>query len=128
MSGRSGYRKTDRKVLNRRTPAEMPDFVLRYQVPHNLMLSVAPGPTSVIGVKVVMPGPFVEVTGKNRDWVLEKAGEFLGAIAGGLVQEVTAILRRGDEPTQSREMVYVPDASVVYMHKLKKVLVFKVKR
>jgi hypothetical protein len=42
MSGRSGYRKTDRK-LNRNAPRQRSDYILRFQLPPILAFSVSTG-------------------------------------------------------------------------------------
>jgi hypothetical protein len=43
MSGRSGYRKTDRKRHRRSVPAERADYVLRFKLPSVLAFAIAPG-------------------------------------------------------------------------------------
>lgn len=43
MSGRSGYRKTDRKRNRHARPAEKADYVLRFRLPRSLAFAIAPG-------------------------------------------------------------------------------------
>jgi hypothetical protein len=43
MSGRSGYRKTDRKRNRNATPGPKFDYVLRFQLPNMLAAFIAPG-------------------------------------------------------------------------------------
>lgn len=147
MSGRARHlrdgewitnRKTDRRQSARTKPQDMPDWRLSFILPDAIAFSVADGPTAISGVTVSRIGHVVQVEarGKNRDWVLQQASTFLGTIAGGLERKLTATLERGDEPAQTsgapahgrykatREMVYVPGASVVFLHPLKGALVY----
>jgi len=135
----TGYRKTDRRQAPRVPAHELPDFVLRYALPPQVSFAVAPGEAGILGV-TVLSGGIVEARGKNRDWVLKQAGEFLGQVANGQEMIVIATLERGESPPATpeapgrgaykltREMVYVPGPSVVYLSPLKKALVFAVKR
>lgn len=149
MSGRAKHwrdgelvtnRKTDRRQAKRLPPDQMPDWRLTFLMPASIAFSVSPGPTGVLGVTVLLPGPMVEARGKNRDWVLQQASTYLGQVAGGVEIKTEATLERGDDPPATedapahgkakytREMVYVPGASVVFLHPAKGALVFPVKR
>jgi hypothetical protein len=85
MSGRSGYTKSNHPLLgrkavrrpNRRRPDQMPDWRLTFPAPP----LVSPGPTGVIGVSVVDPGPTIEARGRNYKWVLGQVATFLGRIS-----------------------------------------------
>ncbi len=113
----------------------MPDWRLTFFAP----VFVTPGPTGIIGVTVTLPGPMVEARGKNRDWVLQQAATFLGAVTRGTEFKTQATLERYDEPIAgmdpggggryrtTRDLVYVPGASVVFLHPLKGPLIFPVK-
>lgn len=97
MSGRSHYRKSHHPLLGRigirrpkrRRPDQMPEWRLTFGAPP----LVAPGPTGVIGVSVIDPGPMVEARGRNYDWLLGQVATFLSKIAiGGYIAE--ALLER----------------------------------
>lgn len=149
MSGRSLHlrdgelitnRKTDRRQSPRTPPHRMPDWVLRYMVPITALLSVRDGPAGMIGVKITMPGPYVEVIGKDQEWVLQRGSEYLASIAGGLEQRVEAKLTREaypraaapDAPWHPNErrslcLIYVPGPSVVIPRAMHAALVFAAK-
>ncbi len=135
----TGYRKTDRR-RSKSVPAHlMPDYRLSFMLPASVLFAVSEGKAPIAGVSV-LKGGMVEARGKNLDWVLKQAGEFIGSIANGQNLIITVTLERGDDPPlttgapargrykASREMVYVPGPSVVFLHQLKKVLVFPVTR
>ncbi|MGE0751845.1 MAG: hypothetical protein AB7F39_06710 [Variibacter sp.] len=141
MSGRSGYRKTDRKIRHRTAPHEMPDWILRFSLPTAIAAFISPGHSGVMGVTVLKDGR-IEARGKDWQWVTQQACSFIGKVANGNELVVSAVLERGDSPPTTsgapshgrtervRELVYVPGASVVLLHpiSLKKPLVFKVER
>jgi len=143
MSGRSGYRKSDHPRLGRfpkprtkRVRGETkPDWRLSFALPHPQCGFVREGATRVIGVTVAKG--IVEARGGDRDWVLSQAAQFLGTIAGGMEIKTSATLERLDEPAASnapgggrykatRDLVYVPGASVVFLHPLKGPIIFSV--
>lgn len=131
----TGYRKTDR----RQAKAVPSEYRLTYLLPAALAFSTREGPTGFAGV-TVLPGGMVESRGRNRDWVLQQGSQFLGQIGGGMTITVQATLERQPDPpltsgapahggsSTSREMIYVPGASVVFLHPLKRALVFQVAR
>jgi hypothetical protein len=94
----TGYRKTLRQRRESVPTDKLPDWVLRYQLPDELAFSVSTGPTGVMGVTVVIPGPTVEARGKNKDWVEQQASAFLTRIAAGLIQGVDGVLTRDPYP------------------------------
>lgn len=104
MSGRSGFRKTDRKVLARTSPADLPPIVLSFALPPQLAGFVAPGPTGIMGVVVKERGR-VEIEGRERAWLLAQASAFLKSIARGHMPAMTfgASMERQayDGPTDS---------------------------
>jgi len=70
---RTPGRKTSRTVTNRRTPDQMPEQVLRFQLPTTMSLGIAPGPIKgLIGVMVQEQG-WVEVRGRDRGFVCQQA-------------------------------------------------------
>lgn len=144
MSGRSRYRKSHHPLLGRigkprttRAPSTAPmEWRLWFLAPADLLL--APGPTGVVGVTVTAPGPQVEARGSNRDWVLQQVANFLGRVAKDREFKAQATLERLDWPASSeapggghykttRELVYVPVPSAVFLHPLKGALIFPVK-
>lgn len=146
MSGRVRHWRDGELITNRKTdrrqsksvPAHlMPDYRLTFMLPAAQGFAVAPGKTPIAGV-TVLDGGMVEARGKNRDWVLKQAGEFIGSVANGQDMIISVTLTRDDNPPltsgapakggyrMTREMVYVPSASVVFLHQLKKALVFPV--
>jgi len=96
-----GYRKTARQQSSARAPEEMPDFRLTFYLPGLLGIS-RPGPAGVIGVEIKKDGK-VEVCGRDREWVLRQAAEYIDKIGGPNELTITATLTRGDEksPTLS---------------------------
>lgn len=107
MSGRTRHwrdgmlitnRKTDRRQGERVRSENIPDWVLRLQLPDELAFSVATGRTSVAGVTVVLPGPTVEARGRAEWWVLQQMQEFLNRIGRGLIERVDAVLARDAYP------------------------------
>jgi len=84
MSGRSHYRKGHHPMLGRigirrpkrRRTDQMPDWRLTFPAPP----LVSPGPTGVIGVSVIDPGPMVEARGRNYAWLLDQVATFLSRI------------------------------------------------
>lgn len=139
MSGRAGYRKTGRKVAHRRRPHEMPDYRLSFMLPAQIAFAVMAGDTGFVGVTVETTGRVV-VTGKNRDWVLKQAGDFVASIAKGRDATMRAVLERSNDeasasgsPAQggykaTRDMVVVSGPSVVFLSPVNKPLVFPVRR
>jgi hypothetical protein len=78
MSGRSGYRKTDRKLNRNATPAPKSDYVLRFQLPHSLAFAVSPGAHNwavTIGFNDV-----VFCSGQNPAHCAQLAADFLDRI------------------------------------------------
>lgn len=75
MSGRSGYRKTDRKRNWRARPRPKADYVLRFQLPPILAAFLAPGPAG-IGVTIGF-NDVVFVAGFNPAHCCQLAAEFL---------------------------------------------------
>lgn len=51
MSGRSGYRKTNRKQTRRASPTERADYVLKFPLPPMLALAVSVG-TTIAGITI----------------------------------------------------------------------------
>jgi len=139
MSGRSGYRKTSRRVRNRRQPHEMPDWRLSFMLPAKA-IGVLPLPGQYVPGVEVMPSGMTVASGKDLDWVLKQAATFIGSVANGQEIITEATLERGPQAPHTsggetregikrvREMVYVPGPSVVYLHRLKRALVVPVNR
>ena len=76
----TGYRKTLRR--NERTrPEDRPELRLTFILPEVFAFATSPG--EYAGATVEHDG-LVTVRGKDRDYVLRKAGEFLRSIAAGL--------------------------------------------
>lgn len=147
----TGYRKTGRRnprrsrqdLMNaappKAAPGETPDYRLMFELPETIAFSVASGPTSVIGVSVG-PRDIVEVIGKNRDWVLGQAAEYLGIVAGGQPHSIPGKLTRaaypGPNPSApwhpdvklSVEIIYVPKPAVIVPRYLDRAMIFPVKR
>lgn len=76
MSGRSGYRKTEIRVLNRRLTTDMPDWRLTFVVPEEYAFALSPGPvTAIVGASIAINNriTLAQVVGKNRPWVLAQA-------------------------------------------------------
>lgn len=136
MSGRTRHlrdgelitnRKTDRRQAPRTPSHLMPDWVLRFPVPPTARLLVPDsGSTGMIGVSITQPGPYVQVAGKDQQWVLEQGAKYLGSIASGLELQAEAKLTRDGYPRagspeapwhpnerRSLCLVYVPGPSVV---------------
>jgi hypothetical protein len=80
VSGRSGYRKTDRKNP-RPDPTVRTEIRLVFLLPSILMLAVAPGPQGA-GVDL-LDGGVVSITGSDRNEVLGRLADFLLPIASG---------------------------------------------
>ena len=78
MSGRSGYRKTERRQI-KGDPGLRTEIRLCFLLPSLLMLSTSPGPHGD-GVEVMDGGP-VTVTGANREQILARLSNFLLPIA-----------------------------------------------
>lgn len=103
-----GFRKTDVQVLRRRRAHEMPEQVLSFRLPASFSLAVVPGPvTGLIGVKLTDGGK-VEVSGRNREFVLRQAAllikrEAVGKPAGRIFAEWS----RPGEPPQEFEIVWM---------------------
>ncbi len=94
----TGYRKTLRQRGARIPTEQMPDWVLRLQLPDSLAFSVATGQTSFRGVTVVIPGPTVEARGKNQRWVENQAQAYLTKIGAGLIDGAEGVLTRDAYP------------------------------
>jgi hypothetical protein len=101
----TGYRKTLTERAPR-TPAHMmPDWRLSFILPGTLGLGLASYP-GIIGVEA-WPTGWVEVSGKNREWVMRQAVLFLRQVAPqGIASPLNARLQRDAEqgPTQSGPM------------------------
>jgi hypothetical protein len=134
-------RKTDRRQSKSVPPDQMPDWVLRFLLPTNVAFSVAEGPTNVVGVAVVTPGPYVEVRGKNMEWVLRQAAVYLGVIAGSLELRIAhALLSRDAYPGPTPDapwrpnakrslcLIHVPGPSVIIPRAHDPALIFPVQR
>lgn len=78
MSGRSGYRKTDRKRNRHAVSAAKPDYVLRFTLPRILSAFVAPGPAGW-GVTVGY-NDVVFVTGQSPQHCCDLAATFLSKV------------------------------------------------
>lgn len=82
----TGYRKTERR--NPRTRCEdAPELRFIFTLPQALMFSVSTGEHGNVTVDV---DGRCTVRGKDREWVLKKAAEFLRSIAQGMVLPVMA--------------------------------------
>lgn len=148
MSGRTrvtlkdGRRVTGfRKTLKRRAPVTpphlMPDWRMTFSVPGALALKVVAGMvTDLIGV-AVLPGPTVEVRGKDREFVLTQASKFLASIASGHADlSVVAMMSRADEPPPTLgapprrgysgiyDLIYTAGAAVVMIRPYDKPMIF----
>ena len=75
MSGRSGYRKTDRKRNRRATPRPKSDYVLRFVLPKILAFALSPGEHGW-GVTIGL-NDIVFVTGQNPAHCCQLAADFL---------------------------------------------------
>lgn len=95
-----GYRKTDRRIENRREPEEMPDWRMTFRLPSHIAFAVSPGVACMSGVIAKEDGR-VEIVGRNRDWVVEQAAKFLAGIAAKQEFTVSGTLWRSDEPSPS---------------------------
>lgn len=93
----TGYRKTLRQSPRTR-PENIPEWVVRMQLPDELAFSVSIGKTSVAGVTVVIPGPTVEARGKNREWALKQMQTYVSRIGKGLIAKVSAVVTRDGYP------------------------------
>lgn len=133
-------RKTDRRQSARTNPENIPDWVLRFLLPTALAFSVREGQTGVVGVRVTLPGPYVEARGRSQDWVLQQAADYLGKIAGGLeVRIEQAVLTRDAYPGPTEGgawrpnvkrtlcMFYVPGPSVVIPRAMDPAIILSVK-
>jgi hypothetical protein len=79
MSGRSGYRKTDRKRNRHALPAPKRDYVLRFQLPQILAAFLSPGIHSY-GVTIGF-NDIVFVSGQNPAHCAQLAADFLDKIS-----------------------------------------------
>lgn len=149
MSGRARHwrdgklitnRKTDRRQSERTKPEDMPEYVVRFMLPADIGFAIAEGPTGVIGVSVTTPGPTVEVRGKDLDWVLRQAAEYLGKVANDREFTIPGRITRDAYPGPTEEgplrpairvscqLIYVPGASIVVPRRLDPPKIFPVKR
>jgi hypothetical protein len=89
MSGRSGYRKTDRKLNRYAAPRPKPDYVLRFRLPPLLAFALSPGPHGT-GV-IIGFNNIVFLNGLSPPHCCELAADFLDRIgARQLPQEIQA--------------------------------------
>lgn len=89
MSGRSGYRKTDRKRNRHAVPRPKDDYVLRFQLPKLLAFALSPGAYGV-GVTIGF-NDTVFVAGTTPAHCFQLAADFLDEIgARRLPQAVSA--------------------------------------
>ena len=89
MSGRSGYRKTERRIEFRRLPGQMPPWQLSFEIPEGLPRD----PLLLTGVSLV--GHWVTIEGQQRDWVMARAVRLLRRLDPSWNGTLRASLRRG---------------------------------
>ena len=90
-------RKTEIQRARRRPGHEMPDCTVSMVLPRDKSLKPGPNPFKLIGVSVATIGVHVHVTvaGKNREWVIGQARDFLARMD---IPRLEAVLTRADEP------------------------------
>lgn len=100
---RPAGRKTAVKVEHRRASHEMPDWRLRFALPAAFGFGFVPGPVlGVVGVHIVQDagrGLYVEIVGKNAQWICDRVAAFIRKHAKGRPgMRISATMARDGEP------------------------------